>query len=1153
MYKLNLLFFPFILLYQIKLILGVKSEEILKKRKLQNDDSFKILDSYINVSTSQIPKFSFTIDEKIENNVFIRGNLRNSNGDLIKINCGKSENNVSCIPIEEYSSLLPLKINEIYYFTDQKRKPIEISNEFMFYNPITSSKKYYSFDTTNDLLNLSLKYESKGPISFIFKNSENSSDDKNVTGEILEKNVILYLLDLNPSIHYILYYNDKISSDIHVYIRDKNYTVLGKIKMEQCNKTNPNFTFEIDILSNNLPTGNISGKLNSSINFSCNHSNVSLYCKTITETISKGKYIISFDNNESSVDSNNTENTINIILLDNSLNINPNYPTYELSSSENGTLSINLSNNDDISFIFKPKYSQISSYIISCSSFKDSICVINSTSNDTISLPYTDYDIYLNDETCGETSLNTVFTPSSKRVVKNINSSVNSFTTCNYNNSNLTITLEDNISINEYKGTLVNSGNESINFICEDVCTLESLPDKGGNYYLGVLLYNSSDVIIPPNILDQPIKIEVYPNNISHNYLYPYLTFPFQLNFSYQENIEINPLTLQFKETRFPDFAKDVNCNVSSNDPSKLICLISDYTILPQGRYNVYYNNCRNDDLINITQELNIIQSSPFPGQLILTYSDIDVCLDTSLPQNISFSVTNSDNAIKINNGFIFKTNPLKPLKLSSGNINNGILNMTIENQTLENGDYIFGNVYYTLNDTNAAAYLNDYQKIVFRFNNNYNPINKVATNRRQSVTYNESVILEYTKKIEDEKKITFFLNNNNDNKILTCEPIENNPNKCKIKIEDYLEKGTYNLKEKNACDIIEDLDVIVYVNTGMTFTIKNTLSVNCTNLRDFKFYLIANDRKENATNIVGKLTDINNTSFDFHCKDLRVTESGSDEIECNVEDLNETSNGTILLYINGINYISNDTLKGTSVTNSTGSPFKVNSDYNPYNRDSNKNKIFLIDFNSNITFDIYFTENATNDSQKTITLFNSNDNESHSLNCILNKNSNKCTGEVNDTFRYLFNSEYSLNVLTECNEEEKTDIKIKILQMQVNDANFGENELCLSTLDNFTIEIIQNGIRNKDSTKLKAILSNTNDNSTSEEQCSFKSDSEFTCTRSHVTKEGKYQLKTFQYNLLDADIVEGNIKNSFYYSRDNNPLNDTLTIQGINDSIEYG
>ena len=187
MYKLNLLFFPFILLYQIKLILGVKSEEILKKRKLQNDDSFKILDSSDIVSTSQIPKFSFTTNEGIGNDVFIRGNLRNSNGDFIKINCGASGNNVSCIPIEKYSSLLPLTINEIYYFTDQKRKPIEISNEFMFYNPITSSKKYYSFDTTNDLLNLSLKYESKGPISFIFKNSENSSDDKNVTGEILEK------------------------------------------------------------------------------------------------------------------------------------------------------------------------------------------------------------------------------------------------------------------------------------------------------------------------------------------------------------------------------------------------------------------------------------------------------------------------------------------------------------------------------------------------------------------------------------------------------------------------------------------------------------------------------------------------------------------------------------------------------------------------------------------------------------------------------------------------------------------------------------------------------------------------------------------------------------------------------------------------------
>ena len=115
MYKLNLLFFPFILLYQIKLILGVKSEEILKKRKLQNDDSFKILDSSDIVSTSQIPKFSFTTNEVIGNDVFIRGNLRNSNGDFIKINCGASGNNVSCIPIEKYSSLLPLTINEIYY------------------------------------------------------------------------------------------------------------------------------------------------------------------------------------------------------------------------------------------------------------------------------------------------------------------------------------------------------------------------------------------------------------------------------------------------------------------------------------------------------------------------------------------------------------------------------------------------------------------------------------------------------------------------------------------------------------------------------------------------------------------------------------------------------------------------------------------------------------------------------------------------------------------------------------------------------------------------------------------------------------------------------------------------------------------------------
>ena len=76
MYKLNLLFFPFILLYQIKLILGVKNEELLKKRKLQSD--FKILDSFEIEQTSQIPKFSFTASETIGNSVFIRGNLRNS-------------------------------------------------------------------------------------------------------------------------------------------------------------------------------------------------------------------------------------------------------------------------------------------------------------------------------------------------------------------------------------------------------------------------------------------------------------------------------------------------------------------------------------------------------------------------------------------------------------------------------------------------------------------------------------------------------------------------------------------------------------------------------------------------------------------------------------------------------------------------------------------------------------------------------------------------------------------------------------------------------------------------------------------------------------------------------------------------------------------
>ena len=117
----------------------------------------------------------------------------------------------------------------------------------------------------------------------------------------------------------------------------------------------------------------------------------------------------------------------------------------------------------------------------------------------------------------------------------------------------------------------------------------------------------------------------------------------------------------------------------------------------------------------------------------------------------------------------------------------------------------------------------------------------------------------------------------------------------------------------------------------------------------------------------------------------------------------------------------------------------------------------------------------------------------------------------------------YSLKILTECGENETTDIKINISQMEVNDANFGENSesICSSTLGNFSIEIKLNGIRNNNSINLNASLLNINNNkSISEIPCSFKSDSVFTCDPNGVVvEEGTYQLEKFQYNSSDAKI----------------------------------
>ena len=89
-----------------------------------------------------------------------------------------------------------------------------------------------------------------------------------------------------------------------------------------------------------------------------------------------------------------------------------------------------------------------------------------------------------------------------------------------------------------------------------------------------------------------------------------------------------------------------------------------------------------------------------------------------------------------------------------------------------------------------------------------------------------------------------------------------------------------------------------------------------------------------------------------------------------------------------------------------------------------------------------------------------------HIINYTLKENSDKLTGEISEINGLLIDSEYSLNISTECDGNEKTDIKIKILQMEVNDANFGENSESIyhSTLSNFTIKINKKGIRNNSS-----------------------------------------------------------------------------------------
>ena len=615
----------------------------------------------------------------------------------------------------------------------------------------------------------------------------------------------------------------------------------------------------------------------------------------------------------------------------------------------------------------------ISSYPIDCN---NTTCIINSSN--TYHLPYSTYSIYASDKNGNETLLIENFIPYNRTLVTNLNYSDEGITYCNKDTSNFNIKLSIDKSINN--GTLINSNGNVAKFKCSDnkTCYIEDMPEIAGDFYLASISSNDSyQVVIPINISSQVyIKIIFYPDNLNISNIRPYLNLPSSLIFKSEIDIEVSSIDLLFIEKNFNAYSKNVKCLVNTIDRTKLICNLN-YSIIAGGEYKINYTNCKNEyKEINSGSSLILEQNSNETNQLVLQYNAINVCYFNETPFNIVFISSNADTKMVNFTGYL-KGQDNNVVHFEKGTLNDKNLYMTINTNEIKDGEYIYGNIYYTL-DSNTTAFLINSQNISFFFNQSYNPVNLDKTIKTQSIKYNEvkNLTFVYYKNVTTNRSIIFTSSNSSNSETLTCIPYNttNENNSCYITLynsNNNLKKDTYSIYERDECGILKNYNIEIYVDTGMSFDLDLSKSSNfsCTNFKNFSFTLIANGKKENATNIKGKLTNKDNEdeTYEFSCENLNITNSGPNSTVCSNPEVPE--NNIPFLYISEISYNnSNDENIITSVTNSQNKTISFNSDYNPYNGSTEP---YYIDFNENKTINITYLYNVSKN--KTIFFYYSN------------------------------------------------------------------------------------------------------------------------------------------------------------------------------------
>ena len=1107
--------FPIILLFFFIIFSSIKIIYVVEIRNINVLDSGKI------ISASQIPKFSFE-STNISPTKFIKGYLSDSNGNIYYIFCGSNNSFISCIPADNYeSSLTPstLNINEIIYFDDNNIKQsinFTLNITIPIYNLIISEDKFYYFQNKNNILNLSVKYNDLNSESkYYFINKKNLSEKKLITGKITNKDLSLDLSDLNEDIHYEIYYDENVGTGINIYTGINNSLILGKINASVCYNTSENIIFSIDLLYINTESNDLNINLSIENNDSntyeceCNLTSSSLICKVNADNITNDIYSIKLNNNDA-------------ILLDNTtINIGCG-ETINYTKSDN---QINITSTSIIKqIIFKPLFSLISSYPIDCN---NTTCIINSSN--TYHLPYSTYSIYASDKNGNETLLIENFIPYNRTLVTNLDYSDEGITYCNKDTSNFNIKLSIDKSINN--GTLINSNGNVAKFKCSDnkTCYIEDMPEIAGDFYLASISSNDSyQVVIPINISSQVyIKIIFYPDNLNISNIRPYLNLPSSLIFTSEIDIEVSSIDLLFIEKNFNAYSKNVTCLVNTIDRTKLICNLN-YSIIAGGEYKINYTNCKNEyKEINSGSSLILEQNSNETNQLVLQYNDINVCYFNETPFNIVFISSNADTKMENFTGYL-KGQDNNVVHFEKGTLNDKNLYMTINTNEIKDGEYIYGNIYYTL-DSKTTAFLINSQNISFFFNQSYNPVNLDKTIKTQSIKYNEvkNLTFVYYKNVTTNRSIIFTSSNSSNSETLTCIPYNttNENNSCYITLynsNNNLKKDTYSIYERDECGILKNYNIEIYVDTGMSFDLDLSKSSNfsCTNFKNFSFTLIANGKKENATNIKGKLTNKDNEdeTYEFSCENLNITNSNS--TVCS--NLEEPENNIQSLYISEISYNnSNDENIITSVTNSQNKIITFNSDYNPYDGSTEP---YYIDFNINKTINITYLYNVSKN--KTIYFYYSNGNEA--FNYTGNNSASKILSFDLELDKFEPNENYYIYSSTECGDKEKINRNLNFRKMKISHPNFGYNSDCNSSISNFTIEIIEYPIKNDNNTNINAILVNENNSSEINFKCSFLDDNDLTCNNSSQINDGKFTLKQLKYGSFEAEI--NGDKTYFYY-----------------------